>query len=101
MSQPTFAVVVRFTIHPQHVADFARVVQLQAKNSLEKEAACRQFDVCFSDERPCEVFLYETYDDSAAFAAHRKTSHFAEFNSTVARWVATKDVTTWTINASR
>ncbi len=101
MSQPTFAVAVRFTIHAEHVSDFARVVKLQAKNSLEKEEACHQFDVCFHDERPSEVFLYETYDDAAAFAAHRETPHFAEFNATVAPWVADKDVSTWVINNVR
>lgn len=97
MPRATFAVAVRFRIRPEHASDFLEVVKRQAANSLSREPDCHQFDVCVHDDAPEEIFLYETYSDVDAFAAHRETKHFAEFSETVATWVANKEVATWTI----
>jgi (4S)-4-hydroxy-5-phosphonooxypentane-2,3-dione isomerase len=42
------------------------------------------------------VFLYELYDDKAAFDAHLKTPHFLSFDARVRDWVERKAVGTWT-----
>jgi len=39
-----------------------------------------------------QVVLYEIYDDRAAFAAHLKTPHFAEFDAATRSLVAEKSV---------
>lgn len=93
-----FAVTVLFHIRSDRVEDFRAAVLRQAKNSLTNEPGCRQFDVCFSDESPQDVFLFEVYDDEAAFQAHRKMPYFADFGATVADWVESKDLRTWTVN---
>ena len=62
------------------------------KTSLATEPGCQQFDVCMNSERPAEVFLYEIYDDEAAFKAHTASSHYAEFQSTIDGMVTGKDV---------
>jgi (4S)-4-hydroxy-5-phosphonooxypentane-2,3-dione isomerase len=92
MTTPGFAVAVTFQIHHQHAADFqARVIQ-QAQDSLAKEAGCHQFDVLVDPESPTTFFLYETYDDAAAFEVHCNTPHFADFRTTVSPWIDTKDL---------
>jgi len=91
-----FVVTVTFEIHNQHVDDFKAAVLQQAHNSLNLEEACRQFDVCLNDEHPNQVFLYETYDDAAAFDVHRQTDHFAAFSAKVEPWIAGKQLQTWT-----
>jgi (4S)-4-hydroxy-5-phosphonooxypentane-2,3-dione isomerase len=45
------------------------------------------------DGEPDSVLLYEIYDDKAAFAAHVKTPHFADFDRDSASCVASKKVT--------
>jgi quinol monooxygenase YgiN len=40
-------------------------------------------------------FLYELYDDEAAFAAHLETPHFKAFDREVAPWVVGKVVHAW------
>ncbi len=40
------AVTVRFHVAPAHAEAFFERVRQQAKDSLEREAACTQFDVC-------------------------------------------------------
>lgn len=91
------AVTVHFRIKPDHTQDFRTAVLRQATNSLTNEPQCRQFDVCFDSEHPQDVFLYEVYDDPAAFESHRQMPYFAEFGATVADWVDSKELRTWSV----
>lgn len=43
-----------------------------------REAGCRQYDPSRHRDRPGVFFIYEVYDDEAAFRAHEASSHFAE-----------------------
>ncbi len=89
-----FAVCVTFRIEPGHMAAFARLVAGQASASL-GEPGCRVFDVWHDPARPEEVFLYEIYDDAAAFDAHLATAHFRSFDAETRGIVAAKAVLTW------
>ena len=95
--KPTCAVCVVFTIKADYVEQFRQAVMLQARNSLEKEAWCHQFDVCTDASNPNMVMLYETYDDRAAFDKHRQTEHFAEYSATVGDWIEAKQLGVWDI----
>lgn len=85
-------VTVHFTIHPQHVRAFLRLILVNAKISREAEAGCRQFDVCHNAERPESVFLYEVYDSAAAFEDHLKTTHFNSFDEATREMISAKQV---------
>ena len=74
-----FAVTVTFTIKPDRRGAFMHAMVNNAAKSKELEAGCHQFDVCTDADRPDEVFLYELYEDSAAFDAHLQSDHFAAF----------------------
>ena len=65
-----YVVTVEFTIHAEHRARFMTLMLGNARRSRTDEPGCRQFDVCIDDARADEVFLYEIYDDRAAFDAH-------------------------------
>ncbi len=92
MNQPTFAVAVTFEIKPEFVDLFGARVQQQAEDSVAKEPGCCQFDVLTDETNPATFFLYETYVNAEAFKAHKETQHFADFNSTVSDWIASKQV---------
>ena len=64
-----YIVAVEFVIHPEHIESFRKEMLLQAANSLAREAACQQFDVNFDPNDAARCFLYEKYDDRAAFDA--------------------------------
>ena len=59
---------------------FRRLINENARASVRDEPGCRQFDVVVPDGEPDSIFLYEIYDDAAAFDAHKKTPHFAQFD---------------------
>ena len=93
-----YVVTVVFEVDPQFAADFREAVLRQAANSIELEPGCSRFDVCFDPDRAERVFLYELYDDKAAFDLHLASDHFADFDRRVAPWTVTKTVETWVLN---
>jgi len=85
-------VIVEFRILPAHVQAFHQAIVDNARLSLETEVGCRQFDVCRDPSDPALFFLYELYDDEAAFQAHLQSPHFLQMTSATASWVDAKVV---------
>lgn len=88
-----FVVCVTFVPHSGSYGSFISLVTAQARNSLQKEANCLQFDVCFDEDG--EVFLYEIYTDEAAFKDHLKSEHFVEFDINTKDLIQDKTVKTY------
>jgi quinol monooxygenase YgiN len=59
------------------------------------EPGCRQFDVCTDPGQPDTVFLYELYDDLAAFEAHQTMPHYKATGPKVEGLVAAKTLVTF------
>jgi autoinducer 2-degrading protein len=62
-------------IAPAEIEKFKVAIKENAAASM-TEPGCRQFDVLFLQSDPHHVFLYEVYNDEAAFKAHRASAHF-------------------------
>ena len=92
-----FVVCASFKIKHDRVGDFLPLVKANATSSLADEPGCHRFDVCQSNESPGDIFLYELYDDAAAFEAHKQTPHYAKFSEAVAEMLADKSVKTMTL----
>ncbi|TWT84508.1 Antibiotic biosynthesis monooxygenase [Planctomycetes bacterium CA13] len=90
-----FIVTVTFEVSPPQLQAFRDAMQTQAKNSLELEAECHQFDVCYDSVDSAKCFLYEKYADRAAFDKHLASDHFKQFDLTVGPWIVSKSVQTW------
>ena len=90
-----YVVTVLFKIHPSNYGEFMKAMVGNAHTSLQDEPGCNQFDVCAGPPTEHSVFLYELYDDEAAFRAHLATPHFLRFNEQTAPWVASKSVATY------
>jgi (4S)-4-hydroxy-5-phosphonooxypentane-2,3-dione isomerase len=90
-----YIVSVQFTIKPERVAAFMPLIVDNARASREQEPGCRQFDVCTDPAAGNVVFLYEAYDDRAAFDAHLATAHYKSFDAAVADMVISKVVRTY------
>jgi quinol monooxygenase YgiN len=86
-----FVVTVVFEPHPEHAFAFREAMIENARASRERERGCRQFDVC-EDPASGAIFLYELYDDRAAFDAHLATPHFRAFDAATRDWIVRKDV---------
>lgn len=85
-------VLVEFRIHSAHVQAFHVAIVENAKQSLETEVGCHQFDVCRDPADPSLFWLYELYDDEAAFEIHLQSAHFQQMNAATTSWVESKRV---------
>lgn len=84
-----YAVTVTFQIRAGRMEEFLALMTANARTSLHDEPGCQQFDVCWNDSG---VFLYELYDDRAAFEAHLASAHFKTFDAAVTDMVEDKQI---------
>lgn len=92
-----FVVTVDFTLKPGAMDAFRRLIDANAISSCRDEPGCRRFDVLVPADGGDRVFLYEIYDDRAAFDTHMKTPHFDTFNRDSASLVLDKQVALFTL----
>ena len=88
----SYVVTVVFIAKPEHRAEFRAAMLENAHASRTTEPGCRQFDVGETADG-AEIFLYEIYDEEAAFKAHLATPHYKHFNTVTPPWVVLKKVT--------
>lgn len=88
-----YLVAVTFQIAPDNAQAFTARVQQQATDSL-TETGCQRFDVWCDPTDPAKVFLYEIYDDRAAFDVHLASDHFKAFDAEVGPWITDKQIET-------
>jgi (4S)-4-hydroxy-5-phosphonooxypentane-2,3-dione isomerase len=65
-----------------------------------KEPGCKRFDILNLGSDPNHFFLYEVYDNEAAFKAHRETDHFKKYAAATAKMVAKRDARPMSVIAS-
>ena len=75
-----FVILVEQTINDGAMDSYLSAIRENARASRQ-EAGCLRFDVLRVEDSSDTVLLYEIYVDEAAFEAHRKTAHFAKFDS--------------------
>ena len=85
-------VTVVFRAKPEHRDAFRQAMVENATASRTREPGCRQFDVCESADG-AEIFLYEIYDDEAAFETHKATAHFRAFAEATKTSIVGRNVT--------
>ena len=94
-----FVVTVDFTAAESRAEALLAALRENAAHSLADEPGCRRFDVCRTEGAAGRFFLYEIYDDRAAFDAHRATAHYAAFTEATRDLVAEKTVRTHVLDA--
>lgn len=89
-----YAVTVQFTLKSGQQEAFLPLMVENARTSLLEESGCLQFDVLRGGAADV-VFLYEIYEDRAAFDLHLQSAHFKSFDAAVGDMVADKIIQTF------
>lgn len=74
-----FVLIVEFEIQPENADKFVELINENARQSVKLEPGCHQFDVVRALDDKTKIKLYEVYEDEAAFQAHIKMPHVADF----------------------
>jgi autoinducer 2-degrading protein len=87
-----FAIIVDFRLKPGTRPEFRRLVDTNARTSVQAEPGCRRFDVVEPRDEADRVLLYEIYDDDLAFDDHVRSAHYAQFDAASAPLIVAKSV---------
>lgn len=90
-----FVVTVAWKAKTDQAEAFRACLIQQARNSLELEPNCLQFDVAEDPKDSTRFFLYEIYRGAADFELHLKSDHFVRFADTTVQMVDDKVVETF------
>ena len=78
MSQ--FVLFITITLKPGTQETFMPAIKENATASEQSEPGCQKFDVLLPQDGTANVvYLYEVYDDEAAFATHQSMAHYIQF----------------------
>jgi len=92
-----YVVTVDFATAPENFEHFKQILDENAKASVADEPGCRQFDVYEIAASPNHLFLYEVYDDEAAFQQHMNAPHFKKFSEAITTLVTSRSGTRGTM----
>lgn len=66
-------------VRPDKRDEFLIGIKANAEASVRDEPGCLRFDVMEDAKRQDRFYYYEIYTDAAAFDAHKKSPHFAQW----------------------
>ena len=78
---------VYFHIKHDAISDFIEATVLNHNQSV-KEPGNLRFDLLQQDDDPRRFMLYEAYESEESAAAHKNTSHYAQWRDTVKDYMA-------------
>lgn len=76
------ATIVHVWVKPEHIDDFIEATEKNHRASILEKGNLR-FDVLRDRNDPNKFTLYEAYRSDEEAAAHKKTTHYAEWRDTV------------------
>ena len=82
-----YVTLVHVDVIPEHINDFIAACQDNHLASI-RETGNRRFDILQSAEHPEKFVLYEAYASMAEAQAHKDTSHYLNWRTKVADWMA-------------
>jgi autoinducer 2-degrading protein len=74
-----YVVTVDFGTAPENFDRFKQIMTENAQASVANEPGCREFNVYENPDAPNHLFLFEVYDDEAAFQQHVNAAHYKHF----------------------
>ena len=83
-----YVIIAPIQIQEGHKDAFIEAVVKDARNSVNYEPEYLRFDVIQDANDPNRIWLYEVYQDEAAFQAHLQALHLLKFRETTQDWRA-------------
>jgi (4S)-4-hydroxy-5-phosphonooxypentane-2,3-dione isomerase len=89
-SAPLYINAVDIDVVPGHIDNYLDALNENGAASVH-EPGCREFNITVSQKDKNHVFVFEVYDNAAAWEAHRQTDHFKKYATTTKDMVAKRD----------
>jgi (4S)-4-hydroxy-5-phosphonooxypentane-2,3-dione isomerase len=90
-AEPFFINAVDIDVVPGQVDAYLAALKENGAAAVKEEPGCHEFNITVSQKDPNHVFIFEVYENAAAFEAHRATAHFKKYAATTKDMVAKRD----------
>jgi quinol monooxygenase YgiN len=71
-----YIILVELTFAEKNIEKALELLDEMEGLTIENEDDCSIFDVTYSEEEPTRVFIYEVYENEAAFKVHENSEYF-------------------------
>jgi autoinducer 2-degrading protein len=91
-ADPLYINAVDIYVVPGQIENYLAAVKEVGAATIKTEPGCSEFDITVSQKDPNRLFMFEVYDNAAAFDAHLKTDHYKKYAAMVTDIVAKREV---------
>lgn len=71
-----YVILVEYTFDEKDIDTVIELLSEMQSQTLEKEEGCVVYDLLVSEEDPNTIFIYESYENEAAFKVHTNSDYF-------------------------
>jgi autoinducer 2-degrading protein len=91
-ADPLYVNAVDIDVVPGKIEDYLTAIKEVGAASIKSEPGCSEFDITVSQKDPNHLFIFEVYENAAAFDAHLKSDHYKKYAATAKDVVAKREV---------
>lgn len=77
-AEPPYVIIVEWDVAPENVEKLLDLLTEMQTETFENEEGCITYDILQSEANPAKIFIYETYENEAAFNKHINSTYFQE-----------------------
>lgn len=71
-----YVIIVEFVFDEANIDNAIELLAEMQMQTLENEEGCLAYDVLLSDDEPTKIYIYENYENEAAFKLHSNSAYF-------------------------
>jgi (4S)-4-hydroxy-5-phosphonooxypentane-2,3-dione isomerase len=91
-ADPLYVNAVDIDVVPGKIENYLAAIKEVGAASIKSEPGCSEFDITVSQKDPNHLFIFEVYENAAAFDAHLKSDHYKKYAATAKDVVAKREV---------
>jgi (4S)-4-hydroxy-5-phosphonooxypentane-2,3-dione isomerase len=91
-ADPLYINAVDIDVVPGQIENYLAAIEEVGAAAIKTEPGCSEFDITISQKDPNRLFIFEVYDNAAAFDAHLKSDHYKKYAAAVKDIVAKREV---------
>jgi autoinducer 2-degrading protein len=91
-AEPLYINAVNIDVVPGQIENYLAAIKEVGATAIKTEPGCSEFDITVSQKDPNRLFIFEVYDNTAAFDAHLKSDHYKKYAAAVKDIVAKREV---------
>ena len=91
-ADPLYINAVNIDVVPGQIENYLAAIKEVGAAAIKTEPGCSEFNITVSQKDPNHLFIFEVYDNAAAFDAHLKSDHYKKYAAAAKDIVAKREV---------